>query len=242
MRSRVLRLPRAGNRDSEYEDGFALPRSGTFPYRAAIADGATESAFAGAWADVLATAWVESDVVDEQTFVKALPEWQERWSRRVAPRSAELPWYAAAKVEEGAFAAFLGISIDGQGTWQALAVGDCCLFHLRGGGATSWPLDSPEAFTNTPDLIPSTSNRSLAGVLRKSGAWSEDDVFILATDAAAAWLMRAGPEAALSLTPETFADRTARAREEGKLRNDDQTIVVLEIIRHTGHQQLTTNS
>jgi len=242
MQSRVFHLAKAGHRDSEYEDGFALSCPGTFPYRAAMADGATESAFARIWAETLVSAWVASGVVDERAFVRALPEWQQRWMAQVTSKADNLPWYAAAKVEEGAFATFLGLSIDREGTWQALAVGDCCLFHFREDGVTSWPLDAPEAFTSTPALVPSLPDRMAADIRVLSGAWNERDALVLATDAAAAWLMRVGPETALGLTPEDFPGRIARAREDGNLRNDDVTIIVLRMSRSVEHERLTTNN
>ena len=47
-KAHAFRLPKAGNSDADYEDAFAIGENCV-----AIADGATESSFARAWAEAL---------------------------------------------------------------------------------------------------------------------------------------------------------------------------------------------
>src|SRR5262249_8616938 len=54
---------------------------------------------------------------------------QARWWAEVQAKPQ--PWYVEAKVNAGAFAALAGLTLDADGGWHALAVGDCCVFHVR---------------------------------------------------------------------------------------------------------------
>ena len=61
-------------------------------------------------------------------------------------------------------ATLLGINIelnpwhDGAFPWQAMAIGDRCLFVVREGGLElSFPIDDAAQFNNTPSLICSNS-------------------------------------------------------------------------------------
>jgi hypothetical protein len=136
----------------------------------------------------------------------------------------------AAKAAEGAFAAVLGLSLHADGRWRAVSVGDCCLFHLRGEELLqSWPFGSADAFTNRPALVPSRPSRDVPSPDDTTGSWRPGDRFLLATDAVAAWLMDGDPGAVGSLDADAFRERVGAARADGALRNDDATLLVLEL-------------
>lgn len=61
------------------------------------------------------------------------------------------------------------------------------------------------------------------------GAWQTNDRFLLTTDAVAAWLLEGDPAAVGDLAEEAFRRRVGTAREEERLRNDDATLLVLEL-------------
>lgn len=223
--ARTRHVPKAGHTAEEYEDAAAGPAAvadGTV--RAAVADGATESAFAGLWARTLVEGFVEADATLAETFGEFVHRTRRTFGDRVAEREAGLAWYASAKAEEGAHAAFLGFVIYPSGAWRAVAVGDCCLFHLREGELLeAWPLDDPGAFDNRPALVGSRFDGAEPDVQTTSGAWADGDRIVLATDALAAYLL--GNEA----LPEVFEDVeafVAEARADG-MRNDDVTLVEL---------------
>ncbi len=225
----VFALPKVGHREEEYEDAAAWMAPLRGPLWAAVADGATEAAFARDWAQCLVAGFVEEgrggDSLGEQ-----LPAWQAGWREAVGARAQRLPWFAEAKVAQGAYAAFLGLTLEKEGTWHALAVGDCCLFHLRDEAVlTSWPFTDAAAFTHRPALLSSLPEHALPPVVRTAGRWRAGDVFLLATDALAAWLLRTGPISALAFTAETFATDIATAHRNGDLRNDDVTLVRIEL-------------
>jgi hypothetical protein len=226
---RAFHLPREGHTPTEYEDAFAGdPARGRF----AVADGASESAFAGDWARLLVQAYVRRP----GPWSAWLPAVRRRWHRQGQKR--ELPWYAEAKFQEGAYAALLGIAFDG-GRWQAEAVGDSCLFVVRGQRlARSFPLRRASEFGNRPSLL--GSRRRQAGQprarrFRLQGGCRPGDVFCLMTDALAQWFLQqaeAGGRPWDDVRALADADQFARwltgLREAQKVRNDDATLVWLE--------------
>lgn len=222
-------VPRAGSDEAESEDAAAVAAD-AWPVRAAVADGATESAFSGAWAQQLVRGMTTQDATTGPAFQRMLRSRQARWASAVRTEAEDRPWYVAAKAAEGAFATVLGLSLYEDGRWHALSVGDCCLFCLRNGTLErSWPFEAADAFTNRPALVPSRPERDPFSLETASGAWRPGDMFLLATDAVAAWLLRADPKAGGRLGVDSFRARVDTARADGMLRNDDATLLVLEL-------------
>ncbi len=243
---RVRWLPKAGNRADEYEDACWPTRS--YPIdepiaRLAVADGATESAFAGRWASQLARAWGEG-ALHPDDLTGSLAGEQTAW--QAAVDALPLPWYAEEKARSGAFAALLGMTVDLRGGeqvgWAALAVGDCVLFHVRGDRLVrSFPADDAAFFTNRPLLISSRPERNLsvaANLHRATGSLEAGDRLYLATDALGQWFMQSTadgeqPWAALDgvmMMPSRrrFAAWIDGLRTRSALRNDDVTVLRVE--------------
>lgn len=229
--SRILAVPKGGASTDEYEDAAAV-REEAWPVRAAVADGATESAFARDWAETLAEGLCAIEIAPD-TVVEGLADWQTAWKDRISDRVEGLPWYGGAKLREGAFATLLGLELRRTGRWRAVGVGDCLLVHLRENAIQqTWPYTAPNDFTNRPVLVPSRSGHSSpeAGDYRgATGTWRKGDTFLLATDAVAAWLLRTGPGAARTWTADDFREAVDAARAEGVLRNDDSTLLALTL-------------
>ncbi|MFB6247799.1 MAG: protein phosphatase 2C domain-containing protein [Salinibacter sp.] len=225
---RILSVPRAGS-DAASEDAAAV-RAEDWPVRAAVADGATESAFSGLWARTLVDHLLDRSATTAEAFAAAVDAGQAEWTAAVTDRLDDRPWYVRAKAEEGAFATVLGVVLSDDGAWTAVAVGDCCLFHLRDGGLVgAWPYDDPDAFTHRPSLVPSRRNRPVPVPKTTSGTWETGDQVLLATDAVAAWLLRRGPASLRDADVPALRRAVQAAREEGRLRNDDATLLVLTI-------------
>lgn len=190
-------LPRRGNSPEEYEDAFAdnVPAG-----RYALADGASESPFAAEWAKLLVedfvAGFVEDTDRDPGDWTESLDVLQERLD--VDLRSRQLPWFAQEKLELGAFATFLGVvlmdSADETFRWQAVAVGDSCLFHTRDTALLkAFPLDRSIEFNNSPQLVasrmsPKTDWRKRS--LRTSGSGTSGDRLWMMTDALAQWCLK----------------------------------------------------
>ena len=175
--SRAFWLPRRGNSPDEYEDAFAVDDASG---RYALADGASEGCFTGLWARLLVEDFVARAERDVSRWPSSLSAVQEQWDTDV--RARKLDWDADYWVEQGAFAAFLGVVLqnsprplgegqgvrasvsprpsgEGQGVrasyhWQAIAVGDTCLFHTRDNALLrAFPLDHSDQFGNRPQLV-----------------------------------------------------------------------------------------
>lgn len=241
---RVMALPKAGNRDDEYEDACWPDRALTTTQplvHGAIADGATESAFAGLWARQLVAAYGAAGALGAEDWVPTLTVEQAHWQSQVDAKA--LPWYAEEKARSGAFAALLGVTIGQEAQakarpWQALSVGDCALFQVRRGVLLScFPATTSAFFTNRPLLISSlpAQNAALAAHRRRAaGELWPGDVLYLTTDALGQWFLSrvehgAAPwiemEAALARRKRGFTRWIAALRNNGQLRNDDVTLL-----------------
>lgn len=238
IRWQGFRLPKRGHSEEEYEDAYAA-RGGRF----AVADGASESSFAALWARLLVEGFVQRTRA-KISWGDWLTPLRQRWASKVD--GLELPWYAEAKREEGAFAAFLGLkfrrSREGgtQGHWRARAIGDSCLFHVREDCLVqAFPLTRSQDFDNRPDLLGSRPVGKPAPRPRLKqcqGEWRAGDCFFLATDALAEWFLRqheAGLKPWQVWEPwlhglevaAAFAEWVEGLRSSEALRNDDVTLL-----------------
>jgi hypothetical protein len=224
-----FRLPKRGNSWEEFEDAYACdPAAGRF----AIADGASESIFAGEWAHELCQAFVA-----DRAAVGKMEPWlafaRNRWQDRVGMQT-EL-WHVAEKLRDGSFATFLGLTIDSGGRWRAIAVGDSCMFHVHGGSlACAFPVDSSSAFGTRPELIGSHRN----GRIRVAGARGRlmaGDTIALMSDALAEWFLKQhedgrSPWRELAGLPEAgFAEWVQTERAQHRLKNDDVTLLAIDL-------------
>jgi len=228
-------LAKHGNEADEYEDAFAPAVDVAVQddvFRCAVADGATESSFAGAWARLLAEGYSHTSPIDElrsclQFFVA----------------SKELSWFAEEKARSGAFAAIIGIEIRNDEKWDAEAVGDCCLFHVRAGKiVVTFPLAKREDFDKAPFLISSNHSAGEVPLLRMSSTWQSGDVFFLASDALARWMMIEAAEGidvvqkVLALSDNSAFGELVQverqnmdANDQARLRNDDTTLMLVKV-------------
>ncbi|MGN6561089.1 MAG: hypothetical protein ACTHMU_00365 [Thermomicrobiales bacterium] len=251
--ARAFRLPKAGNSADEYEDAHATGPDGAAEldvFRCAVADGATETSFAGRWARLLAEGYCAGRFADAP-LAKALAPLQAAWHTEID--GLALPWYAEEKARQGAFAALAGLTLIGKdgasgGEWSALAAGDSCLFQVRGEELlVAFPLTASSAFTNQPALLATESARNMVfsgdsdaampALQRAASDWQPGDAFYLLTDALACWFLAAHergdrPWVALdafgwagAAADRAFAGWIAARRAAGDLRNDDVTLL-----------------
>jgi hypothetical protein len=224
---RVLAVPKDGHAADECEDAHAW---NTPAGRFAVADGASESIFAGEWARMMCEAFVADPAAD--TFGPWLGVAQERWEAHVGTQPA--PWHVAEKVEDGAFATFLGVAIDG-GRWRAVAAGDTCLFLVHNDGLRgAFPVPTAAAFGTRPELVGSRQKGRVKSVAAR-GTVLPGDRLLLMTDALAEWFLReheAGRspwQELTGLTADGFPEWVAARRADKRLKNDDVTLVVIEV-------------
>ena len=246
---RRFQTAKAGNRPEECEDASRISYPYTAgPARIALCDGASESAFAREWAQILTRAFVYSPFdlysLDDLALGLWLGQRETEWNR-VVPWE-RIPWHGEAKTRAGALATLLGMVISqtpdpsGAYPWQAVAVGDCCLFVVHDDAlALSFPLEDSGQFNNTPALICSNhanNGRLWNGVHQYRGECLPGDAIILASDALACWILQEREsggrpwETLLSLDSEKeWSNWVAGKRDERAMRNDDTTLIAVKV-------------
>jgi hypothetical protein len=247
-------MQKAGNAEPEYEDAFwpskLLNRQESRSLRFAIADGATETSFSKIWAKQLVQAFCSGDSSPSPwaDLLARLPALQRRWLLGVSRRP--LPWYVEAKIAAGAFAALLGLQLSVDevagnkgGAWDAIAVGDCCLAHIRGETVVNFfPILNSQSFNSRPMLLssnPAYNGSAAEHLLAIRGRWLSEDAFYLMTDALAAWFLsqvEAGRKPWVILRDldtndqlRDFCTLVCDLRADKLLRNDDVTLLRLDV-------------
>ncbi len=226
-------VPKSGHTTTEYEDAYALEAGAQ---RFAVADGASETSFAKEWAELLVSRFVLAPPQAAELCDWVAPM-QATWADAHLDKPAS--WYAEEKARSGAYASLLGVSLEDD-RWRALAVGDSCLFVVRAGRLErAFPLERSEQFNQRPVLLSSVAraNRDVwADVRAEEGELRDRDQLLLMTDALAQWFLAETelgrrPWAALQRveTAEAFQTFMHLLRGGGALRNDDVTLVRLEV-------------
>lgn len=155
---------------------------------------------------------------------------QRHWARSVGAKGL-LPWYAEEKLRAGAYSTLVGLTLADK-SWEAMAIGDSCLFQIRGDVViTSFPLSRVSEFNNRPALMSTNSenwDREMEHVSTVQGSWQETDEFCLMTDAASCWFIGAtenGLRPSESLDRVTDVSEIQSLRQSGAMRNDDVTVL-----------------
>ena len=175
---------------------------------------------------------------------RALDQLRKDWQLGVEGK--ELPWYAEEKLQFGAYAALLGMQVNSDRTWEAEAIGDCCVMHLRADALLcSFPLSDSESFNNSPGLLSSKgSTETSEANLKMFGTWEPGDCFLLLSDALACWALRRQDDTDSNLIrlsalsdANQFSDlitwQRVRSDEDNalsiKMRNDDVTLMRVNV-------------
>lgn len=239
LQLRQLLLPKLGQEAAECEDVIAVD---TQSCRFAVADGATEAFDARNWATRLAEHWVQrSATLTPDEFRNWVTdegrELQSSWN------GLTLSWYAEEKAGTGSFAAFVGVEVDLKSdspSWKAIALGDACVLHCRGGALLKGlPLSRSESFNTAPVLVASNSSlheTSMRSVVIDSGSCESGDVLWLLSDAVASWYLQRLENGDVSAQELFHAESEKELnnffdaeRLAGRIRNDDIAIVRIEI-------------
>ena len=223
---------------SDWEDGAAYnAASGWF----AVTDGASTGSNSREWAYTLAHSFVQDadhGVFERQGFTK----WLDTVRAGFDPSSGEYPisnvpqWVRQTGEYQGAFATLVGGQLDGD-RLDAIAVGDCCLFHLpaghaTGAGPTPFPLADPRQFGTSPMLVPSVSSGDqnlLGSVAHLSIRIHPGDVVFVASDALSETLMRRLDQPLIwqllaRIGHRGFTDLCRDLRTAQQMKNDDVTL------------------
>ncbi|MFJ8474020.1 hypothetical protein [Kitasatospora sp. NPDC094011] len=235
-----------------------------------VCDGATESVLAKAWAELLAERSATYALTHPEMFVSgqmyeqftaaATAGWDpflEDYSRNRAAEGRPLKWYEQAKLVQGAYATMLTVRIEpvlgsaqpaagdepsDAWRWQAAALGDSCLFHIRDDRRIrSFPVERAEEFGTVPNLFGSRNHDT--ELLRERTLFAEGvclpgDRLFLMTDALSAWFLSA-PKPVHAIREllefggphdeDRFSDWLNALRNRRALRNDDVAVVRIDI-------------
>ena len=180
--------PKPGNAGGENEDATAADPG---LLRFAVADGATEAWQSGGWASHLA-----AEFVRQPPSPGNFPAWLATARGGWTPPAAGTAWYVEVKQEQGSFATLIGLEFRRPTKappgllWKAVAVGDSCLLILRGGRfEVAFPLATVSEFGSRPALVPSSTEVRCPTPEWLAGRAEAGDLFILASDAVARYLL-----------------------------------------------------
>ncbi len=231
--------PKDGNAVGDNEDSFSTAPDHGF---AAISDGASSSIGAREWSQLLTTAFVSVRPPITGDGVRAfLQNAAAAFASRPVDSGAN--WWGEDALLTGAFATFLGFRAlrtnDGV-AWEAAAIGDSIVVHLRREASgprmiEGFPLETSVGFAGSPSLVGSAPSQEgrLPAVRIASGTGLVTDRWLLLTDEVAAWALRrseSGKPVWSLLLDATNAELDAAltaARRSGEMANDDLTVLRL---------------
>jgi hypothetical protein len=266
LTARTFWIPKEGNSEEEFEDAFHPPslrdRKGRI-LRFAVADGASEGMLSGPWAKILVRAFCRASQRPtassaRQVIARACDSW-ETWLAAYLQRRNEsgrpVQWWEEQGLSNGPFSTLVGVAFllregSGAGRWDAVAMGDSCLFGVSGSLLkVRFPIESSSGFGSRPVLISSDPRRNAAyldRIVQTGGTFEPGDRFYLMTDALSAWFLReveAGEEpwerldeavgdgdGATEGDDSGFRDLVHCLRASGKMRNDDVTLTCIRVV------------
>jgi len=234
-------------------DGTGVPRRARF----VVLDGATTAYDPVRWVDQLVRSFAPQAGGDPGTEgprlePAAMRAWfgqmQDQWAADVRDFDSIIEQRKFTEV--GSFATLLGFDIYGldgaEPYWQAVALGDTVLFHVRAGRMiAAFPPMGPDDFGTLPDGVhtsPASLDKMTERLLTGGGMLEAGDFLFAATDAMAQWILRTiGHDEAKvwdALTtlahPDVFARLVQDQRREQnsvkRMKNDDVTLMRLRML------------
>jgi len=242
---------------------FSLPKIGEaltsnqdrFDYSAdrkkiALSDGAGSSLYPGKWAEILVKSFCQNAENPIEKIQQSEQEWlqpvQEQW-RQYYLAKLKSPnrkwWEGGSQIKTCGYATFLGLNLEDhgkKGQWQAIAVGDSCLFKLerKSNKLFVFPIKTAQMFKTTTQCFASLPEYPSSSPQFAEGDYEAGDIFLLATDALSQWLLsdyehqgEAWKKYFELKQIKDFSAEIARLRQQKLIKNDDITIVAIAIDR-----------
>ncbi|WP_395090284.1 hypothetical protein [Armatimonas sp.] len=234
-RIRALTAPKDGNTEEQYEDAWAL--SDERPLLA-VADGASAAVYAREWAELLVTEFAHGAPfpADDEVFWERVSVLGAQWQKSVS--TGATTWYAQEKLPQGSQASLLVLDFEPQNRQlTARAIGDVCLFLVVNDMLHyAFPLTKSRQFNTHPGLVATDPDalKDRPEIVRFSAKLPPASVRLFAcSDAVAAWFLleyeRKRKPWNLIPSDTIFPAWLKGTRESGALKNDDVTIIELEV-------------
>lgn len=254
--SRLFHMAKDPSYAHEYEDAFCVdPERG----RAAIADGVSSAIFSRHWAEILTHTTVERppDLYDDESLQAWLTDGRRAWIERID--LPNLRWNQRQKLQQvgGAYSTLLWVEVsrcfgNGQdedgGTaerpndvfrFRSFALGDCNLFHIRGGKILrSFPMETAADFELDPLSICSVDLRRDHELefQQCDDDCRAGDLLVLCSDAVGKWALTRieadDPpdwETYWDMPSGAWTNEIAALRQERQMRYDDTTLLLLRV-------------
>ena len=217
--------------------------------RYAIADGATRSFFPKTWAEILVKGFCEENTLslEQENWEEWIEPLRQKWLQQVTSTVQETKRYISVdqlSKSVSAASTFVGLEVDrDKSVWKAMIIGDSCLFHIRDSKLKeSYLIKKSENFTNRPDFFASFAKDSLYDPIFITEEVNPGDIFILATDALAKWIIQHEEEGKFNdalkrlikieaNSKKQFNDFVEEARETDGIRlvNDDVALLLISV-------------
>lgn len=222
----------AGSGNHGYEDAAAVDADHGI---VAVSDGTTLGGFSGILAQALVDAFASECFRLERAEERRL--WwrlaRRRWFLQVRPLYASLTASQQEKVDRGGAATFLGLRMVDEETVRVYLIGDCALFWISGGMVTE--VQGPGAFHDHPLTLNANDADADAAFDTDDEKCLPGDMAALATDALANYLQAERPwesdpgfwERLMVMPDAAFEEWTEKMKAEGRLDEDDYTLVTL---------------
>lgn len=223
--------------------------------RIAVADGASEAMLASRWAGMLARDFAHARGVSD--LAQVIRRCCSRWPEAIAAYMAEredagkpIAWFEEPGLARGSYATVVGLRLSewtdtggAEGELHLWALGDACAFVVRDEAlVTAFPVDEAEAFGSSPVLAssqPTDLHAMLGHIERRSERWHRGDSIYVVTDAVAHWFLARHEDGespwqvlrdmGTADGPPDFGDWVVDQREAGLMKNDDATLVRVDI-------------
>lgn len=242
LRYDALQQPKPGSSDDQCEDAFAYDGTSS---RAAVCDGASTAFESRRWARLLARKFIESAPFgfSDEEFLGWVDSVAEQWAQSIPWETLDV--FEEIKADSGSAATLIGLQLtphpqqEAAGTWRCLAVGDSCLFQVRGGRlVVALPIRRSADFNVTPPLLSTkreSNLRNIGKVVTETGTWQEGDCFFLLTDAMAQWFLRVSEQHGapwddlIALNQPRFRVLVRETQARRLMRQDDATALMIGV-------------
>jgi len=247
LETRVFAIPKDPQHPEQYQDAYGLDAAEAV---AVVADGVSSAIFSRQWANILVDA-VPADIpnpTEKDCFAAWLAQRRQEWSEQID--TSGLAWFQKAKLPTGAFSTLLWVRVmrseaEEPGSFGALrlhgfAIGDSCLFHVRGGETVrTFPLQNADQFQDNPIVLGSVDlgRDDFLEFNELDEHCYHDDLLVLCTDAVAEWALRESEagnppnwDEIWHMNDGQWEDLVAQLRETRQMRYDDTTLLLLRVV------------